>query len=184
MFRIALFPLASALTLGFAALVLAVPASAQVGASASPRQPAFDADRIVTKVQQADLVELVRNSGDTIVSQREQGDVSVLAQTPSGLYYVLVGAACDRPDYGEGCLGIDFQVRYTADEQVTMENINLANLTYSAAKVSLGVNEGNESTVFITHYVILDGGQKMGNLATILINVLDFGPKASSVIWP
>lgn len=162
------------------------PISAQVGGStgAARTSTAYDADRIVTKVFQEDLAAIVRNNGDAIVSEGKLGDVSVHAVTPEGLNYILIGTVCDLPDYGPGCLGVDFQVRYDADYRVTLENINLANLTFSASKTSRGYNENGGDTVFITHYTILDGGQKMGNLSTILINVLDIAPQVADIIWP
>lgn len=165
-----------------------VPADAQTrnprAAASAPAKTAFDPNRIVTKVSQADLVAIVREGGHTVVSEKEFGDVSVLARTPNGVLFLLIGRVCDLPDYGPGCLGLEYQVRYDADSRVTLDNINTANQSYSATKVYQGPNEEVKDTVYVTHYVILDGGQRMENLATILINVLDIAPKASQVIWP
>lgn len=173
----ALSPFGFALALSIAAVGSADPATA---AQAAP----FDAERIVNRINQPDLGVLVRNNGDTVVSEGQQGAVSILAQTPEGLYYNIIGTACDLPDYGKGCLGVTFQVRYDADETVTPENINLANLTYLAVKVMRGANQDGEDTLFVIHYAILDGGQKMGNLDTILDNVLSLGPKVAEIVWP
>lgn len=168
------------------ASTLSAPADAQVRA---PRQAAtasapFDANRIVTKVNQADLVAIVRQNGDTVVSEKEHGDVSVWARTEDGLNYILIGRVCDLPDYGPGCLGLEFQVRYDADANVTFDNINIANQQFNAAKIYRGPNDAGGDTVFVTHYTILDGGQKMGNLKEILINILAIAPQVSKIIWP
>lgn len=180
-------------TLHFVLSILAVavtyatvttPAAAQVGASPARSSGAYDAERIITKVVQADLAAVVRQRGDSVIGERKQGDYSVQAQTPDGLYYNLIGTACDLPDYGEGCLGIDFQVRYFADNRATMERINEANLTFSAAKVSRGYDEEGTDTVFVTHYTMLDGGQKMGNLEIIIVNLLDIAPQVANIVFP
>jgi hypothetical protein len=186
MHRIKSIRFATAFTVSVLAALPAVPLAAQVGASTGPARAAaaYDAERIVTQINQQDLSAIVLNNGDTVVSEGQMGDVSVHAVTPDGLNYILIGTVCDLPDYGPGCLGVDYQVRYDADYRVTLENINLANLTFSAGKVSRGYNEDGGDTVFITHYTILDGGQKMGNLATILINVLDIAPQVADIIWP
>jgi hypothetical protein len=173
-------------TFAVAAAVLALPVavSAQTGARAAPSPPVFDGDRVLTRVHQEDLVALVRNNGDTLLGERGQGAVSVWAKTADGLNYVVIGTVCDQPDYGPGCLGVDFQVRYDADSRATTDNINRANITYNFAKVSRGFNEEDADTVFVTHYTILDGGQKMENLATILLNLIDVAPKASEIVFP
>ena len=173
-----------ALAVGAMIALSAAPAAAQVGATQGASAGAYDAERIITKVQQQDLAAVVRQRGDTVVSEREQGNYSVLGQTPDGLYYILIGTACDLPDYGEGCLGIDFQVRYTADYRATFERINQANISFSAAKVSRGNDENGTDTVFVTHYTMLDGGQKMGNLDIIVLNLLDIAPQVADIVFP
>ena len=144
---------------------------------------AFDSKRILTKITQEDLVAFVRDRGDTIENQRKYGNVSIAAKTESGLFYHLIGTICEQPGV-TGCLGVEVQVRYDADSRVTLENINLANRTYSVAKVSYDKNEDDIDTVFVTHYVILDGGQNMGNLAIIITNALDVAPEVADIIWP
>ena len=165
-----------------------VPADAQTrnprAAASAPAKAAFDPNRIVTKVSQADLVAIVRQGGHTVVSEKEFGDVSVLARTSDGVLFLLIGRVCDLPDYGPGCLGLEYQVRYDADSRVTLDNINTANLTWGLTKVYLAQNEEEKDTVFVTSYTVLDGGQKLENLVMILLNVLDIAPQASKVIWP
>ena len=144
----------------------------------------FDPNRLVTKIDQGDLAALVRENGDSIVSEMEQGEVSINAVTTGGLHYILVGTACNLPDYGTGCLGIEYQVRYDADANVSIDNINVANQNFRAAKTYRGPNDVGVDTVFVSHYAILDGGQKMGNLKAILENVLAIAPQVSNIIWP
>jgi hypothetical protein len=97
---------------------------------------------------------------------------------------VLIGTACNLPDYGEGCLGIDFQIRYDADYQASYEMINKVNLTVPAVKTTRGHNESGADTVFVTHYTMLDGGQKMGNLDIIINNLLVIALQVYAMIWP
>ncbi|WP_435417341.1 hypothetical protein WAB17_10725 [Parerythrobacter aurantius] len=168
-----------------AAMAWAAPSWAQVGASqGTSAAGTYSENRVMTRAFQQDLSAIVRANGDTLESEGELGDVSVIARTSDGLVYVIIGTVCDLPDYGPGCLGVDFQVRYDGDDRITADNINTANLSYSAAKVSRGLNESGTDTLFVTHYTMLDGGQNMGNLKVILINLLDIAPKVSAIIWP
>ncbi len=173
-------------TLAAAAAILPVAASAQGHGSpgSSTQKDRNDPTRLVTRVHQADLVALVLARGDTIVSQQEKGEVSINGKAADGLPYVMIGTACDLPDYGPGCLAIEFQVRYPANDRVTLEAINEANLMYRAAKVTVGPNEDGDMRVFVTYYAIVDEGQTFGNLSTILLNMLSLGPNVSKVIWP
>lgn len=143
----------------------------------------FNGNTIVTSISQPDLVAIVNERGDRIVSQKEFGDVSVVAADENDKRYLLQGTACERPGV-QGCLGLSMEVRYDAAEVIPLDKINRANLAYAAAKVSLGVNEQDVPTLRITHYVILDGGQKMENLAVILVNLLAMAPGIEEMIWP
>ncbi len=164
-----------------AVLAFAAPALAQT--AASPTAGATDPNRLLRQVTQADLVALVRSRGDTIVNERKQGGVSVLAKTQDGLLYVLKGSVCGT-EYATGCLGLSFEVRYDSDSRVTLAKLNDANWQYAATKVVLGENESGKPTVFVIHYTILDNGQRFSNLKIILTNVLDVAPKVSEIIWP
>jgi hypothetical protein len=171
---------ACTMMLGALAAALPLPASAQTGSSSG----AFDADRKVTRIHQKDLVALVTARGGTVISEKMEGSVSLKAKASDGLVYNLIGAVCDLPNYGPGCLGLEMQVRYDADDRVTMENINTANRAWSMTKAFHGPNENGTMTVFITYYAIVDAGQTMGNLDAALRNVLSIAPQAANVIWP
>jgi hypothetical protein len=166
------------LTIGIAAMALSMmtPAAAQ-----SVHQS--DNRRIVETVVQADLVAIVTRLGHTLVSEKEFGDVSVLAKDSKGLLYILKGAVCEH-EGRVGCLGLDVQVRYDADNRVTLEKVNLANQSYLASKIYTGPNEKGVQTVFVTNYMILDGGQRMTNIDTVVENMVDLGPLVSDIIWP
>lgn len=166
------------------AMLASQPVLAQPRGGGSVMSSADDSSRLINRINQAELVELVNNSGHTIVSQQEQGDVSILAQDENGLYYILIGTVCDLPDYGPGCLGLEYQVRYDADSRVTWENINAVNDSYRMTKVIYGQNEEGVDTVFITYYAIVDEGQTMANLETVLVNVLEIAPQAAEIIFP
>jgi hypothetical protein len=160
----------------------AAPALAQgSGNLTSQTNLAADA-RIVKSIKIEDLKAIVAAEGHTLLGTGEFGPVSVYAKDADGLIYHLIGTVCEQPGV-DGCLGIDMQVRYDADASATYEKLNDANLTYQAVKTSRGLNGSNVDTVFVSHYVILDGGQTMLNLRTILSNVLVLGPSVRDLIW-
>ncbi len=141
-------------------------------------------ETMLYEVDLADMEAIVRAVGHTIIHSDDTPEAPmVLGQDPDGLFFVLRGYACQIEDH-DGCLGLSFEVRYDADDSVTLENINLANQTYKAGKVSRGMNENGVDTVFVTNYAILDGGQTAGNLGIILTNILAIGPAVADIIWP
>jgi hypothetical protein len=158
------------------ALATAAPVSAQ-----SVQQS--DNKRVVEVVVQADLTSIVARLGHTLVSEREFGDVSVLAKDSKGLFYILKGTVCNHKGR-VGCLGLDVQVRYDADSNVTLEKVNLANQSYLASKTYTGPNEKGVQTVFVTNYMILDSGQRLENIETVIRNMVDLGPLVADIIWP
>jgi hypothetical protein len=158
------------------ALPITTPAAAQ-SANQSDNQ------RVVETVVQADLVAVVARLGHTLVSEREFGNVSVLAKDSDGLLYILEGKVCEHKGR-VGCLGLDVQVRYDADSSVTLDRVNRANQTYLAAKTYTGPNEKDVQTVFVTNYMILDGGQRLENIETVIQNMVDIGPLVADIIWP
>lgn len=182
--KIARAVLASFTLVPAVALFAAQPVMAQPRGGGSVMSPSSDSSRVITRINQAELVELVNNSGHTIISQQQQGDVSLVAENENGLFYNLIGQVCDLPDYGPGCLGLEYQVRYDADSRVTWENINAVNDSYRMTKVIYGQNEDGVDTVFITYYAIVDEGQTMANLETVLVNILEIAPQAVNIIFP
>lgn len=137
-------------------------------------------DRVMRSVSLEDLKAMVAAEGHTIKEIGENGDVSVRAQASDGLIFHLIGTACET-QYSDDCLGFMIQVRYDADEDVTTEGINSANLSYAAVSTWW---DRDSNTVGITRYVILDGGQRMENLKINLQNALALGPLVADVIWP
>jgi hypothetical protein len=164
-----------------AAAALASLAALAPGAASAQ---SYDAQRIVTSITQADLVALVRARGDQVVEENAYGDVSVMARDAvDGIIYHLIGKACGQADV-TGCLGLDIQVRYDDDSSVTLAKINEANIAYAVAKASYDLGEDDKLLVYITHYMILDGGQRLENIDTTLLNVLGVAPLMANVIWP
>jgi len=139
-----------------------------------------DDDRVMRSVSLEDLKAIVAAEGHTITEVGGNGDVSVRAQASDGLIFHMIGTACET-EYSDDCLGFMIQVRYDADEDVTTEKINDANLTYAAVSSWW---DRDSNTVGVTRYVILDGGQRMENLKTNLQNALALGPLVADVVWP
>lgn len=111
------------------------------------------------------------------------GRYAIQAKSSDGLIYFVIRKICDKRGEGE-CLGIEFQVRYNADERATGERLNSAGYTYSLLKATRLPNEWDVDTVYVSHYTIMDGGQTPQNLGAILTNVLSIAPKAMAIIFP
>lgn len=143
-----------------------------------------EATRLVKHINAEEMKAIVVANGYTINSVDTSGDEPiVIGQTAEGLFFVLKGQVCNLEGYVD-CLGLSIEVRYDADDRVTDANISKANWDYAATKVVRGPNESGADTVFILNYAILDEGQTMGNLATILSNVLAIAPSVVDIIWP
>lgn len=143
-----------------------------------------DDSRVLASVTLADLQTLLVEEGHTILSTGDDGDVTVRAKTADGLIFNLIGTACDT-EYADGCLGINIQVRYDADGNETLERINDANLMWGAVSAWYSATgfDGNQPTVGISRYVILDRGATMGNVKDNLLNLLAIAPQAANYIW-
>ena len=143
-----------------------------------------DDARLIKSVKLADLEQIITESGYTITSTGEEGEISVRATTTDGLIFNLIGMACNT-DLVDGCLGISMQVRYDADGEETLERINTANLMWAATSAwySQGGTDGNSPTVGISRYVILDEGVTFANIQTNLVNLLAIAPRAADYIW-
>ncbi|MCA8900027.1 MAG: YbjN domain-containing protein [Hyphomonas sp.] len=136
--------------------------------------------RMVRSVTVEDIKALVVAEGHTLTGVGTYGDVSVRAKTEDGLIFHVIGSACED-NAEEGCLGFMIQVHYTADEDVTLEAVNTANLTYAAVTAWL---DKDSNTLGVLRYVILDGGQTMENLKVNLTNALLLAPLVRDIIWP
>ena len=178
--------------------------AAVLSGAAADEQALRSADtRIVLGVEQADLEALVTALGHTLDAVNSAGEVSVRGLTPDGLRYLLIGTACEIPDPlltgedGEAevdrdagstepvCVGISMQVRYNADTMVTLEKVNRANVDIAALNVWYDppASELDLPNLVISRYVILDGGQSMGNLKANLNVLLGLSPLVTEQIW-
>lgn len=117
---------------------------------------------LVKSVTESDLTRYAEEAGHEVLGYGEAGDVSVRAKTEDGTVYYLTGTACS-----EGiCQGINMSARYSANELVTLDKINTANVRRAAVSVWR-----MDDTLGISRYVILDGGMTEEN---ILINLDNF----------
>jgi hypothetical protein len=164
-----------------AATFAAPPAQAQ-NISANP-ELARD-DRLVKLVTIEDMKALVVTSDAVITAvNTTAAEPYVIGKHGSGLFFVVVGKACNI-DGRAGCVGLSLEVRYDADARVTNDKLAQANNTFDAVKVTRGPNQNRKDTVFIANYAILDEGQTMGNLKTILVNVISIGPSIREMLFP
>ena len=151
-------------------------AQSKVGAAATARAPTA----LVKSITEADLRALVLAEGATVDAMHPLDAPSVRGKTKDGHLFVLIGTACDMNGI-PGCRGIMMQVRYDADELVTLEGLNKANM--SEAAVSSWWDKPNK-TVGFTRYVVLDDGVTWINIRQNLRVLLSIEPKAAKQIWP
>lgn len=178
---------AATMKLGFSAMAsTAFLVASGSGFAQSSQQPspsaAFNADRVITGATQQDLAGLIRHRGDTLISERKHGDVSVIAKSQTGLTYIISGAACGTPT--QGCRGLIFEIRYEIISPLNYQNINRANLQFPLVKTLGATSNSGANIILVSHYTILDGGQKLRNLSFIASNFLATAPKAFKIANP
>ena len=156
------------------ALLMAAPAWAQ---SLSADVSLARDSRQVTTVNVEDLKAIVVASGYKVDAVGTMGAVSVRGKTPDGLVFMLIGNACE----GSVCYGVNMQIRYDSDSDVTLQKINTAAVRYAA--VALWWDQG-EATWGLSRYVVLDEGVTMGNVKANLAVLMAANPKVVEVIWP
>jgi Putative bacterial sensory transduction regulator len=162
------------------AVALCAPMAAAAQNLPAPNLALAKDERVLYGVVLDDLRALAASQGATITSEKNEGDVSLIAKNNSGLIFNLVGKVCEL-DGRIGCLGLSMEVRYDDDASVTLDKINEANRTYAAAKTTW---YPEKKTFIVNRYMILDGGESMANLKVNLMNTLDLGIGVSEVIWP
>lgn len=171
--RLALLPL---VMLGAAAPAIAAPG---IGAFAGKSGARADS-AIVTTVTESDLRELVLALGDSVDAMHPFSEPSVRGKDKSGLKYHLIGSDCSQSGPG-GCASVMMQVRYTADDEVTLRGINAAN--YGEAAVSAWWDQSG-GTVGFTRFVHLGGGVTWANLKANLRLLIEAQYAAQVSIWP
>lgn len=131
-------------------------------------------DALIRSVTVDDLEALAVDEGHTVLGYGEAGDISVRAETTDGVIYYLSGTAC----IDGGCRGVNMSARYEANDQVSLEKINEANLSRAAVSVWL-LGE----TLGVSRYVILDGGMTEENLKINLDNFLAIVPTVIDMFY-
>ncbi|MEM9225746.1 MAG: hypothetical protein AAGA24_04475 [Pseudomonadota bacterium] len=140
--------------------------------------------RIIHRISQADLEMIVTSLGHEIEARQNLGEVSLIARSDDGTLYLLIGSACEVDAAASAgadplCYGLNMQVRYGADEHVTLKKINAVNL----ARVAVTVWRADD-TLGISRFVILDGGQSVANIKENLFNLLGIAPYVVDTMWP
>lgn len=150
--------------------------TAMVAAAGLLACPALAQDSALIKsIDEQGLADFAEAQGDEILGYGEAGDVSVRAQTEDGTIYYLTGTACSE----EGvCAGINMSARFDANESVTLERINEANLRRAAVSVWK-----LDNTLGISRYVILDGGQTMENIQINFDNFIAIVPTVIDMFY-
>lgn len=148
--------------LAVAAAALAIPAVAQ-------------SSELITSVTQEDLAAIAEEAGHEVVGYGEAGAVSVRASTPEGTVYYLSGTACQ----GDTCQGINLSSRFEANERVTLETINQANIRRAAVSVWLM----DDNVLGISRYIILDGGMTDENIRINLDNFIAIVPSVIDMFY-
>lgn len=158
-----------------------VPAVAAPGIGAFAANAGARADSaIVTTLNESDLRALVLAAGDSVDAVQPFDEPSVRGKDKSGLKYLLIGSDCPKAS-PDRCSSVMMQVRYTADDLVTLKGINDAN--YSEAGVSTWWDEGGKIVGF-TRFVDLRGGVTWANLKANLRLLIEAQYAAQVSIWP
>ena len=159
---------------------LAIVASSVAFATSAHAAPRANS-AMVNSISESDLVELVQAVGDTVDEVHPfEDDPSVHGKTKDGLKYLLIGVDCPR-NLQTGCKSIMMQVRYTADEEVTLMGINDAN--YNEAAVGTWWNQ-DTGTVGFTRFVYVEGGVTWGNLKSNVNMLMEAHWNAQDSVWP
>lgn len=142
-----------------------------------------DNTALVTSFSVQDMQALVTSEGHTLSPQGAFGPYSIRATTADGLIFDIIGSAC-ATEYSPNCLGLRLQVGYFADDSVSLERINEANLMWPPASTWYDPTQDEEGpTLGITRYVILDRGMTFGNVKDNLINLLAIAPQAANHVF-
>ena len=163
-----------------AAFVLTMGGSAQGQSNINPRVASRAPTSLVLSVTEADLAEVVRAEGYTVDEMHPFEEPSVRGKTKDGHLFVLVGTACDKAAV-KHCQGIMMQVRYDADDRVTLDGMNSANMKEAALSSWW---DKSEKTVGFTRYVVLDDGVTWMNIRQNLRVLLAIEGKAMAQVWP
>ena len=169
-----LIPMIAA-TVGFTAI-----GSAQAQSNAKPISVARAPTAIVKSVTEADLRALVLVEGHKIDAMHPFEAPSVRGKTKDGHSFVLIGTACGVQGMS-GCQGIMMQARYDADDRVTLEGMNSANIKHAALSAWW---DKPEKTIGFTRYVVLDDGVTWMNVRQNLRVLLSDEPEAVKEVWP
>lgn len=137
----------------------------------------YNASQVKKSVQLDDLKAVVKELGHTVVSEGEDGPVSLVVEDEYGIIYLLIGTACDMGGVS-GCQGIMMQARYDISDGVTVETINKANLAYAA--LSTWIDQENDQMGF-TRYQVLDDGVTMANIKANVLVLLGVSEAALEV---
>lgn len=157
-----------------------VVAAATLGFAASAHAATHSEGSIITQVGEADLNDLVVALGDTVDEAHPFDDPSVRAKTKDGLKYLLIATDCPTGSK-TGCKSVMMQVRYTADDEVTLKGINDA--AYGEAAVSTWWDQEG-GTVGFTRFVHLEGGVTWSNLKNNVQLLVAAHWNSLDVVWP
>lgn len=103
---------------------------------------------------------------------------SVRGMASDGLRYLLIAIDCPR-DSLAGCKGEVIQVRYSANEKVTLSGLAAANLNETAVT---NWWDAERKVVGFTRYVHLEGGATWANLKSDLSLLLKAQPTAQAML--
>ncbi len=157
----------------FRKLVIAVSIGvAMLGTSASAQ--GYDPDRVIGSVQLADLKAIVASLDHELVSEGDQGDVSVDVRADDGTRYLLIGTVCNTSKV-DGCLGVKMQVIFGSERSISDFDLVWASFQQAALNIWRDPEDG---TIGVTRYVVLDYGVTMGNLRENVRVLLGGAPKA------
>jgi hypothetical protein len=148
-----------------------------LGASAAPvAAQTYSAERVIDAVTIDDLKAIIGDIGHEIVSTETDSAPRIIARTPDGLTYVLIGTACD--DATSRCQGIELQAYFRGANKVTDEDIVSANRRFVALKASVDRERDHYN---FARYLILDHGVTMANIRMNVTVFLALVPRSLKI---
>jgi hypothetical protein len=138
----------------------------------------FDFARVVSSVEQADLLSVVGSLEHKVVEQSAGDEAFVVATSREGVTYVLFGTACGV-NGDPGCQGIMMQVRLAMPPGTTPETLTKANAAQAAVTAWA---DFDAKLLLFSRYVVLDEGVTMANIRANVNVLLAALPAAYPVV--
>lgn len=135
-------------------------------------------DRVVSAVTVADMRAMLNVDGYEILDQGQTDRFWVAARDATQLNFFIGGAACSD----DGCLGLNIFVPFETAGQISMSRVNEANERWAAVKMTVDA-EDERNVLYVSRYLILDGGATVENVLENLDVTLAIAPEVEAFVF-